>query len=88
MLVEVRMPDMGEERGEEASVSFWFFDEGDSVEHGEGLVEIITDETTYNVPAPVSGKLVEIVVGEADTMRVGDVLCRIETASAPDASSS
>jgi len=88
VIVDVRMPNMGEERGEEATVSFWFFDEGDSVERGEGLVEIITDETTFNVPAPVSGKLVEIVVGEADTLTVGDVLCRIEVASQPDGSSS
>ena len=88
MIVEVRMPDMVEENGEEASVSFWFFDEGDSVEYGEGLVEIITDETMFNVPSPVTGKIVEIVVGEADTMTIGDVLCRIETASPLDASSS
>jgi len=88
MIVDVYMPEMGNETAEETSVSFWFFDEGDSVELGEGLVEVITDETTFDVPAPVTGKLVEIVVGEADTLKIGDVLCRIEVASTQDASSS
>jgi len=77
-MIDVKMPDMGEDAGDEASVSFWYFDEGESVEEGEDLLELITDKATFNVPAPVSGKLVEILVGEGDVVKVGEAICRME----------
>jgi len=85
-MIDVKMPDMGEDAGDEASVSFWYFDEGESVEEGEDLVELITDKATFNVPAPAGGKLAEILVGEGDVVKVGEVICRIEEKGAKGAS--
>jgi len=80
------MPDMGEDAGNEASISFWYFDEGELVETGEDLAELITDKATFNVPSPVTGKLVDIVVGEGDVVKVGEILCRMEASDTPDGS--
>jgi len=79
MLLDVPLPELEDETGEEASVSFWFFDEGETVEIGDDLVEVISDMAAFNVPAPENGKIAEILVGEGDTVKTGDILCRIET---------
>lgn len=75
--MEVKLPFLAE-GVEEATVSFWQVDEGDTVNEGDDLVEMSTSKAVFNVPAPVSGKVVEILVGEGDVVKVGDVLCIIE----------
>lgn len=62
----------------EATVSYWHFEEGDKVEEGEDLVEIATDKSTLNVPAPCSGVLTEVFFEEGDIVEVGEVLATIE----------
>ena len=76
--MEVKLPELGEDAGDSAKVSFWYYDEGEKVEEGEDLVEMVTDKATFNVPAPVSGDLKEIFIGEGDEAKVGDVLAVIE----------
>ena len=76
--MEVKLPELGEDAGDSAKVSFWYYDVGEKVEEGEDLVEMVTDKATFNVPAPVSGDLKEILVGEGDEAKVGDVLAVIE----------
>lgn len=62
----------------EATVSYWHFEEGDRIEEGEDLVEIATDKSTFNVPAPCSGILNEVFFEEGDIVEVGEVLATIE----------
>lgn len=76
--MEVKLPELGEDAGDAAKVSFWYYDEGEKVEEGEDLVEMVTDKATFNVPVPASGELKEIVVAEGDEAKVGDVLAIIE----------
>ena len=78
--MEFRLPDLGEDAGKSAKVSFWYFAEGDKVDEGQDLVEMMTDKATFNVPAPAGGLLKEIRVQEDGTAEVGDVLGIIETA--------
>ena len=75
---EVALPDLGADAGDEAKVSFWYFDVGEQIEKDDDLVEMITDKATFNVPSPVSGTLVELLVDEGDVAKVGKVICVIE----------
>ena len=77
-MYEVRLPDLGEDAGDEAVISVWLFEEEDEVLEGEDLVEMTTDKATFNVPCPVSGVLAEIVAEEDETVKVGEVLAIIE----------
>jgi pyruvate/2-oxoglutarate dehydrogenase complex dihydrolipoamide acyltransferase (E2) component len=72
------LPDLGEDAGDEATVSFWYFEEGEQVAKDEDIVEMVTDKATFNVPSPVTGKVVEVRVADGAKAKVGDVLAIIE----------
>lgn len=78
MLFEVKLADLGEDAPEEATVSYWLVEEGDSVGEGEDLVEMTTDKAAFSVPSPKAGVLVEKQVEEGDDVMVGDVICTLE----------
>jgi 2-oxoglutarate dehydrogenase E1 component len=84
-LVDVVLPAMGESVSE-GTVIEWRKQVGDPVEVDETLVEISTDKVDAEVPAPVSGTLVEILAQPDETIATGAVLCRI-AAGAPAATS-
>ena len=75
--MNVVMPEIGEDI-KEATVSFWHFEEGEHVNEGDDLVEMVTDKATFNVPAPASGVLTEIIANEGETAKVGDTIAVIE----------
>ncbi|GAB4339831.1 MAG: hypothetical protein Kow0099_15310 [Candidatus Abyssubacteria bacterium] len=77
-MYKVRLPDLGEDAGDEATVSYWYFEEGDEVNEHDDLVEMTTDKATFNVPCPRSGILAEIMADEGDTVKVGEVLAVLE----------
>ena len=76
-MAKVILSELGE-GAREATISYWHFEEGDKVEEGEDLVEIATDKSTFNVPAPCSGVLTEVYYEEGDIVEVGEVLANIE----------
>lgn len=76
-MAEVKLPELGEGVNE-ATVSYWMFQEGDKVEEGKDLVEMTTDKATFNVPAPNSGVLKEILADEGEVVSVGKPLAKIE----------
>ena len=78
---EVRLPDLGEDAGDEATVSYFYFDVGEEVKEGDDFVEMVTDKATFNVPAPASGKVAEIAAKEDQVVKVGGLLAVIETKS-------
>ena len=75
-MTEVKLPSIAE-GVEKASVSYWHRNVGDAVKEGEDLVELVTDKATFNLPAPISGTLKEVLVSEGDEVRVGQVLAKI-----------
>jgi pyruvate/2-oxoglutarate dehydrogenase complex dihydrolipoamide acyltransferase (E2) component len=81
MVVQVKLPELGAEAGDEATVSYWIAQEGDEVSEGDDLVEMLTDKANFNVPAPCTGKIVKICVPENEVAKVGDLLCEIESGS-------
>jgi pyruvate/2-oxoglutarate dehydrogenase complex dihydrolipoamide acyltransferase (E2) component len=84
IMYEVRLPDLGDDAGDEATVSVWHFEEGDEVEEGDDLVEMTTDKATFNVPCPRSGILSEIVADEGETVKEGEVLAILEQEEADE----
>jgi pyruvate dehydrogenase E2 component (dihydrolipoamide acetyltransferase) len=89
MKTEVLMPQMGESIAEGTIVT-WFKKVGDKVERDENLFEISTDKVDAEIPAPVSGYLVEILHGPGTTVEVNKVVAYIsdqmtDSSSAPAA---
>ena len=83
MATEIRVPTLGESVAE-ATVGQWFKKPGDAVNADEPLVELETDKVTIEVPAPASGTLAEIAVGDGETVEVGALLGMLsEGAGAP-----
>ncbi len=63
---------------EEATISHWYFEEGDTVEEGADLAEVTSEEGTFKITAPRSGILGEVYFSEGEIVSVSEVLCEIE----------
>ena len=87
MATSVTMPALGESVTE-GTVTTWLKQVGDTVELDEPIVEVSTDKVDSEVPSPVAGVLLEILVPEDETVEVGTEIARIgdaAEASAPAA---
>ncbi|MFC4000773.1 2-oxoglutarate dehydrogenase, E2 component, dihydrolipoamide succinyltransferase [Prauserella oleivorans] len=80
----VTLPELGESVTE-GTVTRWLKQVGDTVEVDEPLLEISTDKVDTEVPSPVAGTLLEISVGEDETVEVGAQLAVIGSADAAPA---
>ncbi|MEV7077206.1 2-oxoglutarate dehydrogenase, E2 component, dihydrolipoamide succinyltransferase [Streptomyces sp. NPDC093516] len=81
---DVVLPALGESVTE-GTVTRWLKSVGDTVEADEPLLEVSTDKVDTEIPAPASGTLLEIVVGEDETAEVGAKLAVIGEAGAAPA---
>lgn len=71
------LPSMGE-GVMEATVISWLFNEGDSVNEDDSVVEIATDKVDSDVPTPVSGKIVKILKQKDEIAKVGEPIAILE----------
>jgi len=76
---EVTLPPLGEDGVEAVKVSFWYAEQGERVETGDDLLQVLTDKVTFDVPSPESGTVKAHQVAEGDEVRVGQVICILET---------
>ncbi|MGY2084437.1 2-oxoglutarate dehydrogenase, E2 component, dihydrolipoamide succinyltransferase [Blastococcus sp. SYSU DS0539] len=74
----VTMPALGESVTE-GTVTRWLKAVGDEITADEPLLEVSTDKVDTEIPAPVSGTLLEITVNEDETVDVGAQLAVIGT---------
>ena len=72
----VTLPALGESVTE-GTITRWLKQVGDSVETDEPLLEVSTDKVDTEIPSPTSGTLLEIKVGEDETVEVGAELAVI-----------
>ena len=79
MRVEFELPDIGTETGDKIVVSFWHVEEDEEFVEGNDLMEVSTHNATFNIPAPSTGKLIEILFQEGDAVEPGDVIAIIDT---------
>ena len=80
MAFDVLMPQMGESIAE-ATVLKWHKQVGDVIAKDDTLYEISTDKVDAEIPAPVAGTILEILVEVNATVPVGSVVARIGDAS-------
>lgn len=83
---EVKVPAVGESV-QEGEVYKWHKADGDMVELDDVLVELETDKATVEIVAESSGVL-ERVAQEGDTVKVGDLLGRLDASKKPSSSES
>ena len=76
MSTPVPLPALGESVTE-GTISRWLKQVGDRVEADEALVEVSTDKVDTEVPSPVAGVVLEILVAEDETAPVGATLAVI-----------
>lgn len=73
----IKVPPLGE-GVTTATLVEWTVAVGDQVVEGQPLLSIALEKVDMDIPSPVSGMLVEHLVGEGAEIVVGDVLCIIE----------
>ena len=83
MLLEMRVPSPGESISE-VEIAEWLVEDGDYVEKDQSIAEIDSDKATLELPAEESGTI-KIVVGDGETVAVGDIVCIIDTSAKGEA---
>ena len=83
MLLEMRVPSPGESISE-VEIAEWLVEDGDYVEKDQSIAEIDSDKATLELPAEESGTI-KIVVGDGETVSVGDIVCIIDTTAKGEA---
>ncbi|MFI8536184.1 2-oxo acid dehydrogenase subunit E2 [Streptomyces aquilus] len=76
MTISVTLPALGESVTE-GTVTRWLKQPGEHVQEDEPLLEVSTDKVDTEIPAPATGVLLTIVVGEDETVEVGAELAVI-----------
>src|SRR6516165_6406408 len=69
----------------EAELINWLVEPGQSVKRGQGLVEVMTDKATMEVPSPFVGTIEELRGEPGQKIKVGDVLLTYAAAGVPAA---
>jgi 2-oxoglutarate dehydrogenase E2 component (dihydrolipoamide succinyltransferase) len=77
-IVEVKVPQLSESVAE-ATMLQWKKKVGESVAVDETLIEIETDKVVLEVPAPLAGVIVDILVGDGGTVVAEQLIARIDT---------
>lgn len=77
MATEIILPDLNVDV-DEVTINSWHFKEGDRVNEGDDLVELQVGTTIFNLPTPVSGILLEILVDEGDAVEFGEALATVD----------
>lgn len=68
--MEFRLPELGE-GVYEAELSRWLIAPGARVRPGQGLVEMLTDKATMEVPAPFAGTVTKLLAEAGQQVKVG-----------------
>ncbi|HNV21759.1 MAG TPA: 2-oxo acid dehydrogenase subunit E2 [Candidatus Hydrogenedentes bacterium] len=82
MATEVKIPDLGEnvQGGQIVNV---FAVQGEMIEIDQPMVELETDKATIEVPCPVGGKVVGVLVKPGDKVTVGQTVLSVDETEVP-----
>ncbi len=81
MEIEIKVPTIGESVTE-VRLAKWLVEDGVFVERDQQLCEMESDKATFELNAEKSGKIIR-VAKEGYDLKIGDVVCRIDTSAAP-----
>jgi pyruvate dehydrogenase E2 component (dihydrolipoamide acetyltransferase) len=74
---EFKLPDIGEGI-HEGEIVKWFVKPGDEVNEDDVLCEVQNDKAVVEIPSPVKGKVLEVLVEEGTVAIVGDTLIKFD----------
>ena len=74
---EFKLPDIGEGI-HEGEIVKWFIKPGDEVNEDDVLLEVQNDKAVVEIPSPVKGKVLEVLVEEGTVAIVGDTLIKFD----------
>ena len=77
MIVEIKIPTVGESINE-VTLSRWLVKDGDHVEMDQNLCEIESEKATFELPAEKAGTIT-IMAKEGQDLKIGEVICSIDT---------
>ncbi|WP_018660591.1 dihydrolipoamide acetyltransferase family protein [Heyndrickxia acidiproducens] len=78
---KMTMPQLGESVTE-GTISKWLVAPGDFVHKYDPVAEVMTDKVNAEVPSSYTGKIIELIASEDDTLEVGEVICTIQVEGA------
>ena len=84
-LLEMKVPSPGESISE-VEIATWLVADGDYVEKDQAIAEVDSDKATLELPAEESG-IITLKAAEGDVVKVGQVVCLIDTSAARPAGS-
>ena len=79
MATDIIMPQLGESIAEGIVVR-WLIPVGGMIQKDQSLLEVETEKVALEIPSPATGVLSEIIIQEGETVPVGTLLARIESA--------
>jgi pyruvate/2-oxoglutarate dehydrogenase complex dihydrolipoamide acyltransferase (E2) component len=77
MSTGINMPKFGATM-EQGEIVKWIKGEGEQVEKGEAIAEVMTDKITNVIEAPVNGVIDKILYNEGETVGIGKVIGTIK----------
>lgn len=78
MITPIILPQLGDTMNE-GTITRWFKKEGDKVQKGEALFEVLTDKANMEVEATASGYLRAVTRRENETVPTGEVIAYVST---------
>jgi 2-oxoglutarate dehydrogenase E2 component (dihydrolipoamide succinyltransferase) len=84
-VLEMKVPSPGESISE-VEIAQWLVADGDYVEKDQAIAEVDSDKATLELPAEESG-IISLKAAEGDVVKVGQVVCLIDTSAARPATS-
>jgi 2-oxoglutarate dehydrogenase E2 component (dihydrolipoamide succinyltransferase) len=84
-VLEMKVPSPGESISE-VEIAAWLVADGDYVEKDQAIAEVDSDKATLELPAEESG-IITLKAAEGDVVKVGQVVCLIDTSAAKPAGS-
>ena len=86
-IYELKLPELGEGL-HEGRIAKWLVKPGDTIKEDDAVAEVENDKSMVELPSPVDGKVVNLVVEEGTTAVVGDILLTLEVAGEGNATTS
>ena len=80
MILEMKVPSPGESITE-VEIATWLVKDGDYVEKDQAIAEVDSDKATLELPAEAAG-IITLKAEEGDAVKVGQVVCLIDTDAA------
>jgi len=77
-IIDIKLPELGENI-DSANVLSVVVKKGNYIEKDQSILEIETDKATIEVPSPVPGKVVDVIIKNGEQAKVGQILMKVET---------